>query len=205
LEINLSMNNSFTLNEYYDESFTNLQLETEDVISARFTDCKFINCKFPNILLKNSRFNNCEFIECDLNLVIIKSSSFPGTSFKKSKLMGINWTTSDWSNTSFGKLKGFTDCVISLSTFINLDLKGIKIKDCIAHEVDFRNADMSEAELCGTDLLKSIFIKTNLTKADLSKAKNYDINPGLNTLSQAKFSLPEAMSLLYNMDIKLIE
>jgi len=42
-----------------------------------------------------------------------------------------------------------------------------------------------------------------LTEADLSKARNYLIDPGLNQLKKAKFSLPEAMSLLYNMDIIL--
>jgi fluoroquinolone resistance protein len=42
-----------------------------------------------------------------------------------------------------------------------------------------------------------------LSGADLSQARNYMIDPGLNELKKAKFSLPEAMALLYNMDITL--
>jgi hypothetical protein len=37
----------------------------------------------------------------------------------------------------------------------------------------------------------------------LRLARNYHINPETNTLSDARFSLPEAMSLLYAMDIRL--
>jgi len=50
-----------------------------------------------------------------------------------------------------------------------------------------------------------MFGNTNLTEADLSRACNYRIDPAQNVLGQAKFSLPEAMSLLYSMDIVLVE
>jgi len=50
-----------------------------------------------------------------------------------------------------------------------------------------------------------MFGNTNLTEADLSRARNYHIDPGQNVLRQARFSLPEAKSLLYSMDIVLVE
>ena len=125
--------------------------------------------------------------------------------FEKSKLLGINWTQADWSSASFSHFVGFFDCVISHSTFIGLELTGIQIKNCVAHEVDFREVDLSKANFKGTDLAKSLFGNTNLTEADLSQAKNYQIDPGNNQLKQAKFSLPEAMALLYSMDIVIQE
>jgi uncharacterized protein YjbI with pentapeptide repeats len=64
---------------------------------------------------------------------------------------------------------------------------------------------LKEANLRGTDFEKSIFRQTNLEKADLVKAKNYMIPPDVNTLKKTKFSLPEAMALLYSMDIVLEE
>lgn len=45
----------------------------------------------------------------------------------------------------------------------------------------------------------------NLTKADLRQAKNYSIRPDSNKIKKAKFSLPEAMLLLYGLDIELEE
>lgn len=53
-------------------------------------------------------------------------------------------------------------------------------------------------------MTNTLFSNTNLTEADLSAARNYHITPGQNVLKRAKFSLPEAMSLLYSLDIDLI-
>jgi len=41
--------------------------------------------------------------------------------------------------------------------------------------------------------------------ADLRFARNYQIDPSQNKVHKARFSLPEAMSLLYSMDIDLDE
>ena len=52
---------------------------------------------------------------------------------------------------------------------------------------------------------EATYLNTNLSEANLSQARNYLIDPGLNELKKTKFSLPEAMSLLYNMDIILTD
>lgn len=119
--------------------------------------------------------------------------------------MGVNWAQADWPTTGLGKPLEFLRSVISHSTFIGLSLKDLKIKDCVAIDVDFREADLSQADFTGTDLSKSLFKDTNLTEVDLSQARNYDIDPGQNILQGTKFSLPEAMSLLYNMEIILTD
>ena len=119
--------------------------------------------------------------------------------------MGINWTEANWTAAKLGGPPGFFKCALNHSTFIGLSLKGIQIKDCTAIDVDFRDADLSQADFTGTDLAKSLFSKTNLTEADLSSARNYNIAPAHNILKQSKFSLPEAMSLLYNLDIILTD
>ena len=46
-------------------------------------------------------------------------------------------------------------------------------------------------------------MRTDLTGADFRDAKNYVIHPALNKLSKARFSLPDAMNLLYCMDIEI--
>jgi fluoroquinolone resistance protein len=72
-------------------------------------------------------------------------------------------------------------------------------------DVDFREADLRQADFGGTDLSQSLFGNTDLAEADLSRARNYRIDPAHNSLRQARFSLPEAMSLLHSMDIVLVE
>lgn len=73
--------------------------------------------------------------------------------------------------------------------------------NCEAKEVDFTETDLSEGTFGGTDFERSIFSKTNLTKANLKGAVNYSIDPRYNIIKKAHFSLPEALSLLGCLDI----
>ena len=199
------MNFATDAQDYYDQIFENIHLEGGETITGEFTDCSFVKCSFEGAVLSNCRFSGCTFRECSLSLAQIPGSAFPATRFEKSKLLGIDWTQGDWAQTAFNNLDGFFDCVVSHSTFIGLGLKGIQIKNCVANEVDFREADLSGVNFRGTDLDKSIFGNTNLSEADLSRARNYQIDPGNNILKGARFALPEAMSLLYSMDIRIDE
>jgi fluoroquinolone resistance protein len=191
--------------EYYDQIFEQAQIEREKLVRAEFADCKFVKCDFEAAIFDHCRFTHCKFRDCNLSLMQIPESSFPSTIFEKSKLIGVDWTQGNWSQVEFSQLDGFFDCVLSHSTFIGLELKGIQIKNCIANEVDFREADLSKVDFRGTDLTKSLFGNTKLVEADLSRARNYQIDPGNNNLKAAKFSLPEAMALLYCMEIEIIE
>lgn len=155
------------------------------------------------MVFEKCRFVNCSFHRSDLSLMHVPESAFSSTLFENSKVIGVNWSLGDWSALGLGNIIGFSDCTISHSTFIGLNLSGIHIKNCVAFEVDFREADLSRADFTGTDLSRSIFMSTNLREADLRQARNYTIDPGKNNLAKTKFSLPEALSLLYSMDIDL--
>jgi fluoroquinolone resistance protein len=135
----------------------------------------------------------------------VTDSAFSATRFEDSKVIGVNWAQADWSGTSLGQPVTFQRTAISHSTLIGLELNGIEITECVATDVDFREANLSRADFRGTDLSESLFINTDLRQADLSEARNYHIAPGENDIRGARFSLPEAMSLLYNLDIDLSE
>lgn len=191
--------------EYSDQVFNNVNLHKAQILSSEFYDCVFRECNFVESIFKKCRFVNSSFKSCDLSLIQVLESSFSVTRFEDSKVMGVNWAQADWPTTGLGKPLTFLRSAISHSTFIGLSLKDLKVKDCVAIDVDFREADLSQADFTGTDLSKSLFKDTILTEADLSQARNYDIDPGQNQLQGAKFSLPEAMSLLYSMDINLTD
>ncbi|BBB49332.1 hypothetical protein Pelsub_P2563 [Pelolinea submarina] len=134
---------------------------------------------------------------------IIKSCQFT-----RCKLIGIDWTAASWGKQEMAqliKLINFQECVLNYSNFMDLKLKGIEIIDCLALEVDFSNTLLQKAKFRGTDLERAIFRNTDCRDADFRGAKNYAISPMINNISKAHFSLPEAMSLLYTMDIKLGE
>lgn len=200
------MNSSIdTQSDYTDQTFKEVHLDGEQLVSSEFYDCTFVRCSFAGCTFRTCRFVNCTFQQCDLSLIQVPESTFSGTRFEDSKVIGVDWTQADWAAVGLGDPIGFFKCAISHSTFIGLSLKELQIKDCIATDVDFREADLTRADFAGTDLSESLFSKTNLTEADLSSARNYHIPPEQNILKQAKFSLPEAMALLYSMDIVLTE
>ena len=58
-------------------------------------------------------------------------------------------------------------------------------------------------EFFWTDLSESLFGETDLTGADFREVRNYRIDPRRNTLAGARFSLPEALALLYALDIEI--
>jgi uncharacterized protein YjbI with pentapeptide repeats len=120
-------------------------------------------------------------------------------------MIGVDWTDAVWPKEKLLEPITFSKCVINHSTFIGLSLPEIKIVECIAHEVDFREANLPQADFSHTDLSGSLVINTNLTQADFTHARNYAINASLNTLKKTRFSLPEAMSLLHSLDIVLTE
>jgi uncharacterized protein YjbI with pentapeptide repeats len=190
---------------YTDQTFKDVDLGQAPLQSCEFYDCTFNNCSFIAAILHECRFINCTFQNCDLSLVQLRGSSFSLTRFEDSKVIGVNWTQTNWKTGGLGIPVNFTRCVINHSTFIGLNLRGIKIVDCFAVGVDFRETDLSQADFSGTVLTESLFGNTDLSEANLSSARNYHIVPAENTLNQTRFSMPEAMSLLYNLDIVLTD
>ncbi len=84
------------------------------------------------------------------------------------------------------------------------DLRNFVFEDSILIDVDFSSANMQRAQFANCDLSGATFRNTNLSRADFSTAKNYDIDPKINILAKAKFSMPEAVSLLSGLGIELV-
>ncbi|HVO43090.1 MAG TPA: pentapeptide repeat-containing protein, partial [Aggregatilineales bacterium] len=117
---------------------------------------------------------------------------------------GINWTTTVWPKGALFVPVYFSNCDISYSVFIGLEMKRAQIIRCVAKEADFAEADLTQANCSGTNFAGSRFLHTNLTEADFTGALSYSINPTLNTLKKARFSLPEAVNLLAGLDIVIV-
>jgi uncharacterized protein YjbI with pentapeptide repeats len=95
----------------------------------------------------------------------------------------------------------FKNCLLETCNFSDLDLKGTPFLDCQIRDTYFTNTNLSEAVFTGSDLSRSTFHNTDLRKADFQGATNYSINPLTNKVEKAKFSKPEALSLLDHLGI----
>jgi fluoroquinolone resistance protein len=190
--------------EYAERVFDKLRLREAEISSKTFYACVFRNCDFTGASLRFCKFRDCSFESCNLSLAKVRASVFDGGSFKNSKLTGVNWTEAEWPRLRLSGPPQFLSCVLSDCSFLGLQLAGTVIKDCLAKETDFRETGLAGADLAGTDLSGALFGATDLTKANLAGALNYAINVKENKVKDARFSLPEAMALLYCLDIKLV-
>ena len=191
--------------EVEERSFSGLDLHGQELRFKEFYGCVFFKCSFLETTLRSCRFVDCEFRECNLALCRVQDCSFSNTRFQDSQVIGVDWIEASWPKHGFLRTVDFTRCALNHSTFIGLSLRGIELTNCVARDVDFTGADLSQADLTHTDFSQSRFLHTDLTEADLTGATNYSIAPNRNVLKKAKFSLPEAVSLLYGLDIILTD
>ncbi len=181
----------------YSQEIFSKQILAEVIIQSKiFDECEFTDCIFVATKFEKCRFLNCKFGKCDLSNLNPVNSEFREVEFTGCKAIGIDWTKA-------GKIKelSFTDCLVNYSNFRLLKLPKTVMKKCEAKEADFIETDLENSILTGTDFENSVFFKTNLSGADFTGATNYSIDVNNNTLKKTRFSLPEALSLLNNLDI----
>jgi uncharacterized protein YjbI with pentapeptide repeats len=95
--------------------------------------------------------------------------------------------------------------MLNYSLFFKNDLKNTVFKKCQLQEASFMECDLTAAKFIDCDLDKTIFDRVNLEKADFSTARNYSINPAINRVKKAKFSLPDVVGLLSYLDIVILQ
>jgi uncharacterized protein YjbI with pentapeptide repeats len=97
----------------------------------------------------------------------------------------------------------FDHCTLNLSSFYKLSLKRSSFKDCALQEVDFTEADLSGRSFDNCDLTGAIFESSNLEKADFRAAVNYTIDPEINRMKKARFSMPGVAGLLGKYGVEI--
>lgn len=190
-------------NEYC--RFQRITLHAALVSDAVFNGCSFSGCHFDETSFLNCKFTDCTFSDCSLNLCQFAGTTFSGVAFNNCQLMGINWSEASSTTSLLLKPLDFKSCVLNHGTMMGVNLACANLVDCTAHHVDFSEADMQKADCRGTDFTGSRFAATDLSGADFRGAVNYHISAQENRLKKTRFSLPEAMSLLYSLDIELDE
>lgn len=181
-----------TQDSFYQEKFTKQTIDNQTLNEKEFEDCQFIECSFLNTKFDKCTFINCTFKNCTLSAVDISQSRFVDVTFAHSKALGIDWTkTQDVQGLTFHH------CQINYSNFQSLKLPKITITHCEAKELELSEADLHESDFSHTNFEGTVFNKTNLTKTNFSYATNYYIDPRLNTIKKAIFTLPDAVNLLH--------
>ncbi len=188
--------------------FEKLKITENLICSKYFFSSTFVDCDFSNCEINRSTFRDCEFINCNLSLLRFCDTNMINVIFRGCKLIGIDWTSIVWGK-KFAKKRSvfpisFYDCILNHSIFIGMDMYSVSFVDSMLKEVGFEDTNLERARFENTDLIDSHFKGTDLRGADFSSAINYGIDASVNMVRGAKFSLPEATSLIYGLGVKLI-
>lgn len=184
-----------------DKTFDSKVFSGTGLAVGEYELCKFINCDFSNSKLADIDFTECIFTGCNLSMANLTRTGFRDVQFKDCKMMGLHFENCS----EFLFEVGFENCVLSLSSFYKRKLKKTQFRASVLHEVDFADADLSNAVFDKCDLSGAIFDNTLLEKADFRTAYNYEFDPAANKIKKAKFSVPAVVRLLdkYDIDIGL--
>lgn len=187
------------MDQYFENNiFSACDFSHDSSRSAEFVGCQFIGIDFSEFNFSKLKFLDCSFFECNLSNVSLKSGVFRGVSFKKSKLIGLNWTeTTTLANCTY------SDCLMDYGIFQSMSLKNFSFIGCKMMEVEFSDCQLVKASITGCMLRGSSFNKANLNEADLRGSTEYLIDVRYTNIKKAKFSMPEALTLLSSLNIVL--
>lgn len=162
-----------------------------------YEQCIFRNCIFHNCDLSNLVFRDCIFESCDFSLSKVINTTLSDIRFIRCKILGVQFNECNRFLLSFN----FEDCLLRLSVFYNLRLKGICFKNCDLQEADFTETYLYNASFLNCNLHRTTFDHTNLEKADFSSSSHYSIDPETNRIKEARFSLNGLPGLLEKYNI----
>ncbi len=169
-----------------------------DIEGVSFYKCTFQNAYLQSVRLLDCVFDECEFFQCNLSLVEIDGSNFAGVRFYDCKMIGVNW------NGTGGFLSAsYKGCIMRNNIFSNMNLSKYRFSSCDLSEAQFSNIKLKHAVFDDCDLAQCQFHQCDLSYANFTTSRNYYMNAETNNLRKAAFSLPEAVSLLANLDIVL--
>lgn len=182
-----------------DETFTGVNFSAEDIAGSEFENCTFDHCTFAKADLSRVLFIDCAFLGCDMSLATITRTAFRSVSFDSCKLLGLRFEDAS----DFAFECSFSNSQLDLCTFISRDLRYAKFHGCSLKETDFAESNLSGVDFAGCDLRDAVFEGTNLERADFRSAYNYSIDPDVNRMSKAKFSVTGLSGLLRKYDIEI--
>lgn len=189
------------MNEIYiqDKTFEAKDFTQQPLAQGDYDGCIFNNCNFYEADLSGCMFIDCRFNGCNLSLAKLEKTGLQDVVFKDCKMLGLRFDTC----LEFGIEFSFDNCQLDHSSFYQRKIKKTAFKNCRLNEVDFTGSDLSSAVFDMCDLNRANFDNTILEKADFRTAYNYSIDPEMNKMKKARFSMNGVRGLLDKYDIEI--
>jgi uncharacterized protein YjbI with pentapeptide repeats len=182
-----------------DKTFDKINYSNKAISGREFEACTFSNCDFSGANLANNNLIDCTFENCNLSMIRLEHTGLKSISFHNCKLMGVDFSTCN----EFLFAVSFDGCILDYTSFIRRKLKKTTLRDCSIKDANFTQSDLTGSAFINCDLSRTIFQQTILEKADFRSANNYSIDPEVNRIKKAKFSLTGLAGLLEKYDIMI--
>jgi fluoroquinolone resistance protein len=174
--------------------------EKDDLVGkGEYESCTFRNGDFSDKDLSGFKFIDCIFLGCNFSLAKLNKTSFQDVKFQDCKMLGLRFDNCN----EFGLSFTFDNCQLNHASFYQMKIKKTIFKNSQLQEVDFAQADLSQAVFENCNLAQASFDHTILEKTDFRTAYNYSIDPEINRIKKAKFSVLGLSGLLDKYDIDI--
>ena len=188
---------------YEERTFEALRLTGAEFAGLEISDCEFKNCAFEELALTDCVFRSCRFIGCRIAAPRTERTELKHCEFERCQLAGVHWKDV----TAYGGVAAPFDslraCCLKYCSFAEMrlnrsDFCGNELIECM-----FEGCKLGEAKFGGCDLTRTAFAGCDLRKADFRGARGYQVQLRSNLLKAARFSLPEALRLLEELEIRI--
>jgi len=177
------------------EFFSAIDLSVDYKSRKEFEYCEFSQCIFPD--LSQLTFRDCIFKTCNFSNLKTTQSILQNCVFKNCKLLGLNFAGAK----DFAFEVHFENCMMDYASFDKKKMNKSSFKSCKMHGVNFTQADLSKSTFANCDFYDALFPGTNLSGVDLTSCIHLVIDPEVNKIKKAKFSLQSLPGLLQRHEI----
>ncbi|GHA72619.1 pentapeptide repeat-containing protein [Pontibacter akesuensis] len=181
------------------KTFEKISYSGKEVKGREFEGCTFRQCDFSNSNFSHNRFVDCQFIGCNLAMMKLNGTSLRDAIFEDCKLTGINFHECE----DFLFSVQFEGCILDYASFMKKKMPKTKFSHTSLKNVDFSNANLAGAMFDNTNLEGAVFSRTELKEANFLTAYNFNIDPEINSLTKARFSLHGIPGLLTKYKIRV--
>lgn len=183
----------------FDQEFKQVDFAEENIQGYEFEACSFKQCTFAHCDLSKVDFIDCQFENCNLMMAKPTDTGLKDVQFKGCKLVGFDFSLCN----DFLFQVEFDSCQLDYAIFSKKKMKKTRFSKCSIVEADFTESDLTESVYHECQMDGSTFYYTILEKADLRTATNFNIDPEVNRIKKAKFSVFGLPGLLQKYDIRV--
>jgi uncharacterized protein YjbI with pentapeptide repeats len=170
---------------HHDKKFIDIDYSGKKLSGREFEGCTFIRTDFSNSTVRDSFFTDCVFEHCNFSMTKLDNSSMAGASFVNCKLTGVDFSATSEFNFSVS----FNNSVLDYASFSRKKMIKTIFTECRITGASFAEADLTGSKFVSCDLTQAVFNRTILNAVDFTTATNFSIDPEINRMKKARFSL----------------